>query len=307
VSEPLPLPEGFAVGHWSDPEGRTGCTVVIPPPDTRGGVWIQGGGPGTRETETLGPFTRSEEASAVLLTGGSAFGLAAADGVARWLEQHGRGYPTPAGRVPLVPTAVIYDLAAGDAKARPGPEQGYAACEAAAPGVPERGAVGVGTGATVAKLAGRERARAGGLGYAAARTGAGEIVATIAAVNGVGDVIAEDGSILAGARGDDGERLRGAEVLAEMTEMPELKIPEGNTTLVCVCTDAYLDKRTCGMVARAATAGIARAIDPTFTPVDGDLVFCLASGSEAPRPFSGMQIGSLAATVAAAAIRDAVR
>jgi L-aminopeptidase/D-esterase-like protein len=307
VSEPLPLPDGFAVGHWSDSDGRTGCTVAIPPPDTRGGVWIQGGGPGTRETETLGPLARSEEASAVLLTGGSAFGLAAADGVAQWLEEQGRGYPTPVGRVPLVPTAVIYDLAAGDPKARPGREQGYAACEAAAAGVPERGAVGVGTGATVAKLAGRERAQAGGFGYAASRTGAGETVAAIAAVNGVGDVIAADGSILAGARGDDGEPLRGAKVLAAMTEMPELKVPEGNTTLVCICTDAYLDKRTCGVVARAATAGIARAVDPTFTPVDGDVVFCLASGSEAPRPFSGMQIGAVAATLAAEAIRDAVR
>jgi L-aminopeptidase/D-esterase-like protein len=306
MSEPRPLPEGFEVGHWSDPEGMTGCTVVIAPPKTRGGVWIQGGGPGTRETDTLGPLARSEEASAVLLTGGSAFGLAAADGVARWLEEHGRGYPTPAGRVPLVPSAVIYDLASGDPSARPRPEDGYAACEAAAPGVPERGAIGVGTGATVAKLLGRERASAGGLGYAAAETGAGEGVAAIAAVNAVGDVIAEDSSILVGPRGDEGETLSGAEALAQMTEMPELKIPEGNTTLVCVCTDATLDKRACGMVARAATAGIARAVDPTFTPVDGDIAFCLASGEHDPRPFSPMQVGALAATLTAEAIRDAV-
>jgi L-aminopeptidase/D-esterase-like protein len=307
VSEPPPLPEGFSVGHWSHPEALTGCTVLIPPPGTTGGVWVQGGGPGTRETDTLAPLSRSEEASAILLTGGSAFGLAAADGVARWLEQHERGYWTPAGLVPLVPSAVIYDLASGDPKVRPGPDEGYAACEAAAGGVPERGAVGVGCGATVAKALGRERASRGGLGYAALRTGAGKTVAAVTAVNAAGDVIAEDGSILAGPRDDEGEMVRGAELLVEMEQPPELRPPEGNTTLVCVCTDATLDKRGCGMVARAATAGIARAVDPTFTPVDGDIAFCLASGTGEPDPFAAFQIGAAAATVTAAAIRDAVR
>ena len=307
MSEPAPLPQGFSVGHWSDPEGLTGCTVVLPPPGTRGGVWVQGGGPGTRETDTLGPLARSEEASAVLLTGGSAFGLAAADGVARWMEERGLGYWTPAGRVPLIPSAVIYDLAAGDPSVRPGPEQGYAACEAARAGVPERGAVGAGTGATVAKMAGRELASPGGLGYAAATTGPGQTVAAVAAVNAAGDVISEDGSPLAGPRGADGEMARGAEVLAEMTELPDMRIPEGNTTLVCVCTDASLSKRECGMVARAATAGIARAVDPTFTPVDGDVAFCLASGKGEPTPLAPIQVGAVAATVTASAIRDAVR
>ena len=306
MSDPLPLPEGFSVGHWSDPAGMTGCTVVIPPPGTTGGVWIQGGGPGTRETDTLAPLSRSEESTAVLLTGGSAFGLAAADGVARWLEEQGRGYPTPAGRVPLVPSAVIYDIATGDPKARPGADDGWAACEAASGGVPERGAVGVGTGATVAKLLGREDAPRGGVGYAAARTGAGDTVAAVAVANGVGDVIAEDGSVLAGSASPEAEKLTGTQALEAMKEMPELKVPEGNTTLVCVCTDAALDKRGCGMVARAATAGIARAVDPTFTPVDGDIAFCLASGQGEPRPFAGMQLGATAATLTAAAIRDAV-
>jgi L-aminopeptidase/D-esterase-like protein len=307
VSEPLALPEGFAVGHWSDPEALTGCTVVIPPPGTRGGVWVQGGGPGTRETDTLNPLSRSEEASAILLTGGSAFGLAAADGVVRWLEEHEMGYWTPAGRVPLVPTAVIYDLANGDPKVRPGPDQGYAACADATGGVPMRGAVGVGSGATVAKVLGRERGRAGGVGYAAVRTGAGETVAAVAAVNAAGDVLAEDGSLLAGPRGDDGEMVRGADALVAMERAPDFKAPEGNTTLVCVCTDASLDKRDCGMVARAATGGIARAVDPTFTPVDGDVAFVLASGTGDLRPYGSMQVGVAAATVTAAAIRDAVR
>ncbi len=307
MSEPVALPEGFSVGHWSDPVGLTGCTVVVPPPGTRGGVCIHGGGPGTRETDTLNPLSRSEEASAILLTGGSAFGLAAADGVVRWLEEHEMGYWTPAGRVPLVPTAVIYDLASGDPKARPGPDQGYAACEDAAGGVPERGAVGVGCGATVAKVLGRERGSPGGVGYAAVRTGAGETVAAVAAVNAAGDVVAEDGSVLAGPRGDDGEMVRGADALVEMERAPDFKAPEGNTTLVCICTDASLSKRDCGMVARAATGGIARAVDPTFTPVDGDVAFVLAFGTGELREYGGMQVGVAAATVTAAAIRDAVR
>ena len=218
------------------------------------------------------------------------------------------GYWTPAGRVPLVPTAVIYDLANGDPKVRPGPEQGYAACEDASGGVPERGAVGVGCGATVAKVLGRERGGAGGLGYAAVRTGAGETVASVAAVNAAGDVLAEDGSVLVGPRDDDGEMVRGADALVAMERAPDFKAPEGNTTLVCVCTDAALSKRDCGMVARAATAGIARAVDPTFTPVDGDVAFCLASGGvDEGRPYLSLQLGVAAATVTAAAIRDAVR
>ncbi|HET8975961.1 MAG TPA: P1 family peptidase [Solirubrobacterales bacterium] len=303
----LALPEGFAVGHWSDPGALTGCSVVIPPPETRAGVWVQGGGPGTRETDTLGPLARSDHATAVVLTGGSAYGLAAADGVARWLEQHERGYRTPAGLVPLVPAAVIYDLASGDAAVRPGPEEGYAACEAAAGGIPERGSVGVGCGATVAKMLGRENCSRGGFGYAAIRTGAGETVAAVAAVNAAGDILAEDGSLIAGPRGDDGEMQRGAELLVSLQQAPELRVAEGNTTLVCICTDAALDKRGCGMVARAATAGIARAVDPTFTPVDGDVAFCLSSGRGEPRPFIEMQIGAAAGTVTAAAIRDGVR
>jgi L-aminopeptidase/D-esterase-like protein len=307
LSEPVPPPDGFAIGHWSDPEGRTGCTVVIPPSETTGGVWVQGGGPGTREVDTLRPLSRSEEASALLLTGGSAFGLAAADGVARWLEQREIGYWTPAGRVPLVPTAVIYDLAAGDPKARPGPEDGYAACEAAEAGVPERGAVGVGCGAMVAKILGRERACPGGFGYAAVRMGSGETVAALAAANGIGDVIAEDGSVLAGPRDESGEMVRAVEGLLTMERPPDFTVPEGNTTLACICTDATLDKRECGMVARAAIAGIARAVDPTFTPVDGDVAFCLASGNGERHPFGAVQVGAAAATVTAAAIRDAVR
>jgi L-aminopeptidase/D-esterase-like protein len=307
VNEPLALPDGFEVGHHSDHDGMTGCTVVLPPEGSRGGVCVHGGGPGTRETDGMSPLSRSEGPTALLLTGGSAFGLAAADGVSRWLEERGRGTWTPAGPVPLVPTAVVFDLPSGDPKARPGPDDGYAACEAAAPGVPERGAVGVGTGATVAKALGREGSKPGGFGYAAMKTGTGQTVAALAAVNSAGDVIAEDGSILAGPTDAEGNTVSGAEVMAAMTEPPELRAPEGATTLICICTDAALDKRECGMVARAATAGIARAVDPTFTPVDGDVAFCLASGTGERSPFAAMQVGAAAATDAAAAIRDGVR
>jgi L-aminopeptidase/D-esterase-like protein len=243
----------------------------------------------------------------VLITGGSAFGLAAADGVVRWLEEQGRGYLTPYGRVPLVPAAVIYDLPSGEGKVRPGPDQGYAACEAARQGVPERGAVGAGTGATVGKVLGRDRARQGGVGYAALVTGTGHTVAAIAVVNASGDVIDKDGSVLAGPIGEEGEVLRGAELIAAMEQPPEFRVPEGNSTPVCVCTDAPLDKRGCSMVARAATAGLGRAVDPVFTPVDGDVVFCLATGRGEPDPFAPFQIGAAAATVTAAAIRDAIR
>ena len=164
VTDPPPLPEGFAVGHWSDLAGGTGCTVVIPPPGLRGGVCVHGGGPGPGRPTRWGRCRTPPEANAILITGGSAFGLAAADGVVRWLEQHERGYFTPFGRVPLVPARGDLRPRAGEGKVRPGPEAGYAACEAAAGGVPERGGVGAGTGATVAKVLGRERAVPGGLG-----------------------------------------------------------------------------------------------------------------------------------------------
>ncbi len=312
MSEAAPLPAGFTVGHWSDPKALTGCTVVIPPPGSVGGVAVAGGGPGSRETDVLRPLAGASEASAVLLTGGSAFGLAAADGVVRWLEEQGRGYPTAAGRVPLVAAAVIYDIASGDPSVRPGPEQGHEAAASAVAGVPQRGAVGAGTGATVGKVLGRERCARGGVGYAALVTGTGATVAAVAVVNASGEVLAEDGSVLAGPTGDDGEPVRSAEAVAAMKEAPAIRAAEEsgeleNSTLVCVCTDAALDKRGCNMVARAATGGIARTIDPVFTPVDGDVAFCLSSGEGTPDPFASFQVGAAAATVTAAAIRDGVR
>jgi L-aminopeptidase/D-esterase-like protein len=311
LSAPPPLPDGFAIGHWTEAEAETGCTVILAPDGSTCGVDVRGGGPGSRETEIISPLANAQEATAVLLTGGSAFGLAAADGVARWCEERGRGYSTPGGIVPLVPAAVIYDLIAGDASVRPGPEQGYAACEAARGGVPDRGRVGAGMGAAVAKVLGRESATPGGVGYAAATLGTGEKVAAVAVVNATGDVIDGDGSALAAPRDPEGAPRRSADHLASFSAAPEWTRgePREGTTLVCVITDAPLDKLAANKVARMASAGIARAVDPVYTPFDGDIVFCLSSAADAKgagESWRVMTAGSLAATVTAAAIRDGI-
>jgi L-aminopeptidase/D-esterase-like protein len=317
MADLLPLPADYLIGHWTDPDARTGCTVVIPPPGARGGVDVRGGGTGTRELETLSPLANAEGATAVLLTGGSAFGLAAADGVVRWLEERGLGRPTPGGVVPLVSAAVVYDLIERDSRRRPGPEEGYAACENARAAVPDLGPVGAGTGTAVGKLLGRERSTRGGVGYAATVLGDGATLAAIAVANAFGDVIDTRGELLGAPRDESGRLTRTADLLPRTPGPPVLVAGSdpvaGNTTLVCVFTDASLDKRSCAVVARMASAGIARAVDPAFTPVDGDVVFCLASGSGAvpapglPATWALTVLGSVAATVTAEAIRDAIR
>jgi L-aminopeptidase/D-esterase-like protein len=308
----LPLPEGFRVGHATRSDGATGCTVVIPPEATRGAVEVLGGGTGTREIEPLKALANAEGPNAVLLTGGSAFGLAAADGVVKWLEERAVGRPTLTGVVPLVPSAVIFDLHAGGE--RPSPELAYEACERAAPGVPERGSLGAGAGAAVGKVLGRERATNSGVGYAAGRTADRSTVAAVAVANSVGDVIDHDGTVLGGPRDQDGQLLRSADLFAGLRAGATWPITPGeSTTLVCVCTDAPLDKRDCGIVARMAAAGIARAVDPVFSPLDGDVIFCLAGGSGA-MPDRGFErsillsaVGAVAASSVADAIRDAVK
>jgi L-aminopeptidase/D-esterase-like protein len=307
MSEGIPPRDGFLIGHWTDAEGVTGCTAVIPPAGSRGGVDVRGGGPGTRETDVIGPLAGTSEVTAVLLAGGSAFGLGAADGAMRWLEENDRGYRTPAGRVPIVPAAVVYDLTEGDPGARPGPDAGYAACACAAAGVPERGRVGAGTGAAVGKILGRRRSTPAGIGYAAGRSGRGETVAALAVVNAFGDVIGENGEVLAGPR-RDGQTTSTAALITAMKGPPDwTRVEERNTTLACVMTDASLDKSACARVARMASGGVARAIDPAYSDVDGDVAFCLSAGDGDTDRFSAIAIGTIAATVTAAAIRDAVR
>ena len=303
-----PLPAGFAAGHWTDAEAATGCTVVLAPPD--GAVAsgdVRGGGPGTREMDLLDPIANASRVHAVLMTGGSAFGLAAADGVVDWLERHERGYATPGGIVPLVPAAVVYDLVTGDPGRRPGPAEGAAACEAATAD-PALGSVGVGTGAAVGKLRGRESAVKSGVGMAKQHLPQGAKVVALAVVNAFGDVIGEDGQVLAGTRGEDGSFVGSTKLIrTRPIEPPTFRRgePIENTTLVCLMTDAELTKTECGIVAKMAHAGMARAVDPVHSQFDGDVVFAMASGS-APRvePFV---VGVVGAALTAEAIRDACR
>ena len=293
------LPDGFRAGHWSDHEGGTGCTVVLAPDGAVAAGEVRGGGPGTRESELLSPASNAPGVQAVCFAGGSAFGLAASDGVVQWLDERGIGYPTPAGLVPLVAGAIVYDLPRGDPKARPGPDAGRAACDAAGTEV-ERGTVGAGTGAAVGKVFGPEGWTKGGVGLAT-DTVMGAQVAALAVVNSVGEVVAEDGSVLAGAW-RDGAYVRTADALKQGVEPPPAV--RESTTLVCLMTDAKLTKREVWLVARAASAGVGRAVQPSATAWDGDLVYALASGAVDAHPFA---ISTIAADVTAVAIRDAVR
>lgn len=297
----MTLPSGFRVGHWTAPEGVTGCTVILPPEGSVGAGEVRGGGPGTRESDLLSPAAAVPGPQAVLLTGGSAFGLAAADGVVRWLEERGLGFQTRVAKVPLVAAAVVYDLAVGSPLARPDAAAGYAACGAATAEPPRRGSFGVGTGCTVGKFLGMEFASKGGVGFATTAVSGGATVAAIAAVNALGEVLAEDGSILAGIRDGDGFR-RSADVLSELGRI-ERPVRE-STTLVCVMTDARLTKTEAWLAARSASSGVARAVTPAATAFDGDVAFCLASGAVEADP---LVVSVLAAEVTAAAIRDAVR
>jgi L-aminopeptidase/D-esterase-like protein len=303
-----PLPDGFSVGHWTDIEAATGCTVVLPPPE--GAVAsgdVRGGGPSTRETDLLNPIANAARVHGVMLSGGSAFGLAAADGVVRWLERNGRGYDTPGGIVPLVPGAVVYDLMSGDPTRRPGPAEGEAACEAATED-PQLGSVGAGTGAAVGKIRGREFAVKSGVGLAKQHLPQGAKLAALAVVNAVGDVIGEGGQVLAGARGDDGSFIcTTSQLRTRLIELPTSRRgePLESTTLVCLMTDAELTKAECGIVAKMAHAGMARAVDPVHSSADGDVVFTLTSGG-GPR-VEPLIVGVVAAALTAEAIRDACR
>jgi L-aminopeptidase/D-esterase-like protein len=295
-------PAGFRTGHWTDSAAGTGCTVVLPPDGTVAAVDIRGGGPGTRETDLLSSFSPFVGMSALLLTGGSAFGLDATAGVVRWCRERGIGYDVSVARVPIVPTAVIFDLGVTGNLRHPEPDDAYAACEAAAPGPPAEGSVGAGTGATVGKLFGRAGWCKGGVGVASAVTTDGARVAVMAVVNAFGDIIDERGEVLAGAwRPHDGfaDARR-----AGLTVAPEHPRLVSNTTLLAVLTDAELDKASVGQIARVASSGVARVIAPVHTPMDGDVTFALAAGRARSSTFV---IGSAAAGLAEVAIRRAIR
>jgi L-aminopeptidase/D-esterase-like protein len=298
--------EDLAVGHWTDPVGLTGCTVVVPPPGNVAAASVRGGGPGTRETDLLQPQAHVEGVSAVLLTGGSAFGLAAAQGVVAWCERRGLGYGRFGRPIPIVPAAVLFDLAVGDWEARPGPAEGEAACLAAVTADGPLGNVGAGMGATVGKTAGPDFMTKGGLGWAVVEAGP-VTVGALAAVNAGGDVLDEDGGVLAGARVPGGARAAIRERLAEPGPDGELRpepVPPGNTTLGVVATNAALTKGEVHRVAVQAHDGMARAIYPVHTSFDGDTVFAVA----APRVQAAMDlVAFLAEEALAAAIRAGVR
>ncbi len=297
---------GIRVGHATDPDARTGCTVVLGP--FRAGCDVRGTATGTRELEAISHLHLVERADAILLTGGSAFGLAAADGVAAWLEEAGQGFDTGVARVPIVPAAVIFDLAAGRPDRRPDAAAGRAACEAAGADVAE-GRVGAGTGATVGKLLGPDRVSPGGVGTASLRA-LGYTVGALAVVNALGDVRDARGRILAGARGDDGgfvdavALLRGGEAGAPLGGA----VPGTNTTLCVIATDAPLTRPALQSLARAGSAAQARRIFPAHTPFDGDVTFAVSTAESASPVEPGLllALGALAADAMAEAIERAV-
>lgn len=297
---------GLSVGHWTDLEAATGCTVILCPDGAIASADVRGGAPGTRETDLLRPGNLVDRVHAVLLTGGSAYGLAAATGVMRWLEERGHGFTVPTGVVPIVPAAVLIDLSLGRADVRPDEAAGYAACEAAAKGALAEGSAGAGTGATVAKALGPERALKGGIGMAAERTASGITVGALIAVNSFGEVVDPDsGRVLAGPRGDSPgsfeetlEVLRARPLLSPFARAP-------NSTIGVVATDAVLTKEEAYRLAVMGQTGLTRAIRPVHTPVDGDTIFSLATGGN-PEPTDVLQLGALAARAVERAIVRAV-
>jgi L-aminopeptidase/D-esterase-like protein len=297
---------GLAVGHWSDPRRPTGCTVVLCPQGATCGVDVRGAAPGTRETELLHPVNTVPVVHAVLLSGGSAFGLDAAGGVMRWLEERGHGFDVGPARVPIVPAAILFDLWVGDASIRPGPDGGYAACAAAATAPPAQGNAGAGTGATVGKMFGIGRAMKGGIGTASVTAG-GITVGALIAVNAFYDVVdPSTGRPLAGVRTEDGRALRGAMAALLDGDLPPRMLPGSATTIGVVATDARLDKAQATKVAQMAHDGLARSIDPVHSSTDGDALFALATGT-AGRTADTTLVGSLAAVATARAVVNAVR
>ena len=294
------------VGHYTDVVGITGCTVVLCEQGAVAGVCVSGAAPGTRETDLLGPGMLVESVHAVLLSGGSAFGLAAADGVMRYLEQRGAGFDTRFARIPIVPAAILYDLGIGDAKARPDAAAGYQACIAAAGGPVAEGSVGAGAGATVGKALGMDHATKGGLGTASATLPDGSVVAAIAAVNAAGEVVDPDsGAILAGIRAAEAGRfIPTAGVLLSRPANAPLDAFT-NTTLAVVATDAMLSKPEVHRLARMADSGLARTLRPAHGMTDGDVVFALSTGQRECR-YPLTLLGSLAADLLSQAVTRAV-
>ncbi len=280
---------GIRVGHDTNLEAGTGCTVILCDTPAVGGVDVRGSAPATRETDLLRPMNLVEEVNAVVLTGGSAYGLDAASGVMRYLEEHDIGYHTGVARVPIVPAAAIFDLAFGSPTVRPDAAAGYRACEKATTEPVMQGNVGAGAGATVGKMAGPSFMMKGGLGSASTQLSDGTIVGALVVVNAVGDVIdPQTQRVVAGARNQAGEDLFATN-------------PFGNTTIAVVATNASLTKEQVNKVAQMAHDGMAQAIRPAHTMFDGDAIFALALGPKTQTLTNSSIAASLTSTIGAAA------
>lgn len=289
---------GITVGHYTDREAVTGCTVILCPQGAVAGVDVRGSAPGTRETDPLRPMAFVGQAHAILLSGGSAFGLDAAGGVMRFLEEQGCGFDTRVARVPIVPAAIIFDLAIGSSKVRPGPEEGYKACMEAGIQIAE-GSVGAGTGATVGKALGREWATKGGLGTASRKMGNGAVVGALVVVNAYGDVIdPRRGTMIAGPR--QGKRFINS--IKILQKRGTWRPPQpANTAIGVVATSARLDREGVNKLAQMAHDGLARAIRPCHTLVDGDVMFALSMGNRG-KLADITALGAVAAEVVAEAV-----
>lgn len=297
MSEALTLRDvrGLRVGHATHETAVTGCTVVLATEGAVAGVDVRGAAPGTRETDLLRPGSLVERIHAVCLAGGSAFGLAAADGVMSWLAERGVGFPTEGGPVPIVPAAILYDLGIGRADVRPTAADGSAACDAAERGDgPVEGSIGAGTGATVAKLSGPEGMRMGGVGMAGRSLASGNVLAAMAVCNALGSVVGRDGRVIAGPPA------------ASLPMSPPAHLE--HTTLAVIATDADLDRSQCRRLAQLGHDALARSIVPVHTLYDGDTVFALSTGTGAAMPPGDfMGLGIAAVEVLSEAIERSVR
>ena len=309
---------GLKVGHHTLTTRPTGCTVILAEAGAVAGVDVRGSAPGTRETDLLNPVNLVQQVHAIVLSGGSAFGLSAADGAVKYLDEKRVGFSTGAGVVPIVPAAILFDLQVGDGTIRPGPDCGYAAAHDATASPVVEGNVGAGAGATVGKLLRSDRGMKGGLGSSAIELPGGLVVAALVAVNAVGNVVdPATGQFIAGGRTEDGSRI------ADLRAMLRLNLPGRgagvagsrpadaqtaleNTTLGVVATNASLTKAQATKLAQMAHDGYARAIYPSHLTNDGDAIFALATGSRAGAPDMN-QLGALAADAMADAIVRAVR
>jgi L-aminopeptidase/D-esterase-like protein len=304
---------GLKVGHYTLKERPTGCTVVLAEQGAVGGVDVRGSAPGTRETDLLNPTNLVDKVHAIVLAGGSAFGLASADGVVNYLDEKHVGYATGAGVVPIVPAAILYDLQIGNAAVRPGADCGLAAARAATADPVQDGNVGAGAGATVGKLLRADRAMKGGIGSAAIELPSGLIVAALVAVNAVGNIVdPATGRFIAGARTEDGAAIADLRAMLRggsspggiLNPRPEASLE--NTTLGVVATNATLTKAQATKLAQMAHDGYARAIYPSHTMIDGDAIFALATGTRGGT-VDLSRLGSLAADAMADAIVAAIR